>query len=125
MIDIQETQKIYYIKIRPRGEAPIRVRWREEWEQERGSRMVKKEKSIDRYFRGDFRVEITERRSSKRSEWSLINVLPIEWYMRSVVGSEVPGSYTINAHLVQTVASRSYLLNKTLEDRAFRQEVGY
>ncbi len=37
--------------------------------------------------------------------------------MRSVVGSEVPRSYTINAHLAQTVAARSYFFNKALEDR--------
>ena len=109
LIDIQG-KKVYHIKVRSQKEEPIRVRW----EEKKGRKVTE----IDRSFRGDFRIEITERRSSEgRIEWSLINDLPVEWYIRSVGGSEVPPNYTINAHSAQVVAARSYYFNKALEDR--------
>lgn len=110
LVDIQNTRKVYYIRVVPgHVNHPLSVQW----------------DGIDRVFsrlpfRGEFRIEITDRRSSnpQRSEWSLINVLPIEWYLRSVVASESRSSFNVQAHLAQAVTARSYFLNKALEDRS-------
>lgn len=71
-------------------------------------------------FRGDFYIDITGRRSSSNSEWSVVNYLPVEWYIRSVTASEMPESYELNALKAQAVAARSYFLNKALENRGVR-----
>lgn len=103
LIDIAETKSVSYLRVLPSdSEHSVEVSWR-------GVR--------NRSFKGEFRIEITDRRSSNRSEWSVINELPIEWYIQSVTSSEMPSSYTLDALKAQAVAARSYFLNRALEDR--------
>ncbi len=103
LIDIAETKSVSYLRISSSdSEDAVQVSWRG----------VK-----NRFFKGGFRIEITDRRSSDRSEWSVINELPVEWYIQSVTSSEMPSSYTLDALKAQAVAARSYFLNKALADR--------
>ena len=52
---------------------------------------------------------------------SVVNVLPIEQYLRGVVPCEVPGSWHMEALKAQAVAARTYAVNRLgqFEDRPF------
>ncbi len=79
---------------------------------------------VNRYYRGHFRIAITKRKSNDMMEWSLINDVPVEQYLRSVVPGEMPltddqsASRTAFAALkAQVIAARSYLFSKIKENR--------
>ncbi len=102
LIDIHN-QRVYYIKITTNNtDHPVELSW---------------DGVSPTLFRGDFYIDITGRRSSSNSEWSVVNHVPVEWYIRSVTASEMPESYELNALKAQAVAARSYFLNKALENR--------
>lgn len=110
LIGLGRSERVHYIKVVPTHQnQSVRLKWT----------------GIDYRYMGHFRIEITNRRSSKdpkdpkkeQSEWSVVNVLPIEWYLRSVVPSEVPGSYTTQAHYIQATLARSYFLNMAQAER--------
>ncbi len=52
-------------------------------------------------------IEITQWRNQSIA----INILPIEEYLRSVVPSEMPASWHLDALMAQAVAARSYAIN--------------
>ncbi|MNZ38294.1 Amidase enhancer precursor [compost metagenome] len=57
-----------------------------------------------RQYRGDFEI------SSLNGQLALVNELPIEQYLYSVVAAEVPSSWPIESLKAQAVAARSYAL---------------
>ena len=56
-------------------------------------------------------------RRSELFEWSFINDLHIEEYIRSVVPSEFPVSVSINAVKAQVIAARTFALNHVIRAR--------
>ena len=97
LIDYQNTGAIHYIKITPSELDGIT-------EMRRGS--------ITRSYRGSFRIQFAQQtKNSELLEWSLINDLHIEEYIRSVVPSEIPTSASIEALKAQSIAARSFVLN--------------
>ena len=107
LMDIYNTENNSYIKVIPQDDShSAQVRW--------GSMG----RRVNRRFRGSFRIEITDRRNpiDHPTEWSLINDLPIEWYIRSVIISELESDDTIEAFKAQAVAARSYFFNMALDE---------
>ena len=104
LIENMETTGESYISVLPQNpNQPINVSWK-------GVRSL--------YFKGIFRIGRTERRSAfGRKEWSIVNELPIEWYIQSVTSGEMPSDYTIDAFMAQAVASRTYFLDKAFKAR--------
>jgi stage II sporulation protein D len=62
-------------------------------------------------YRG--RLEI----AAETGGWSIVNELPLEEYLYSVVPSEMPDSYGLEAAMVQAVTARSYAYNQFYENR--------
>ncbi len=86
----------HYIKIIPsQSDEVTEVNW--------GSTM--------RSFQGSFRIQLAEQsKNSELLEWSLINDLHIEEYIRSVVPSELPVNSDMDALKAQAIAARSFAL---------------
>ncbi len=66
-----------------------------------------------RRYSGD--LLITENNGTLR----VVNQLPIEKYLKSVVGSEMPKSWPIEALKAQAVAARTYALNQLNKNKGF------
>ena len=104
LMDHQNTDR--YIKINPSQlDGITEVSWR----------------STTRSYRGSFRIQFAHQtRNSESFEWSLINDLHIEEYIRSVVPSEFPVASDIDALKAQTIAARSFALYHVVMARTIR-----
>jgi len=71
------------------------------------------EKSRNKYS-GSFEIFVND-----SGGLSIINDLPVEEYLRSVVSSEMPSTYHPEALKAQAVTARTYTLNKILSDRRY------
>ena len=60
-------------------------------------------------------LEIT----TEESGYSIINEIPIETYLKGVVPSEMPGSYGIQAAMVQAVCARSYVYTQWMASEKY------
>ena len=77
--------------------------------------------SVMRSYRGSFRIQFAKQtRISELFEWSFINDLHIEDYIRSVVPSEFPVSSPINAVKAQIFAARTFALNHVIRVRTLQ-----
>ncbi|MBN1591700.1 MAG: SpoIID/LytB domain-containing protein, partial [Candidatus Coatesbacteria bacterium] len=56
--------------------------------------------------------------SNDSGRLKVINVLPLGWYLASVIGAEMPGYATLEALKAQSVVSRSYLLHRVCAEDA-------
>ncbi|MGC9771934.1 SpoIID/LytB domain-containing protein [Fervidobacterium islandicum] len=81
--------------------------------QARDSSVEISEKSKNKYF-GDLEIFV-----NKSGGFSIINDLPIEEYLKSVVASEMPSTYHLEALKAQAVVARTYALEKILSDRRY------
>ena len=63
-------------------------------------------------YRGSIEVE------AKDGQTRVVNVLPLGWYLASVVGAEMPDWAPIEALKAQSVVSRSYILHRIVADDA-------
>lgn len=68
------------------------------------SSAIKGVERSERRYRGDFEI------SKVNGQLALVNVLPLEQYLYSVVSAEVPSSWPQEALKAQAVAARSYAL---------------
>ncbi len=71
------------------------------------------EKGKKKYF-GSFEIV-----ANNDGGLSIINELPIEEYLKTVVSSEMPSTYHPEALKAQAVVARTYTLNKILADRRY------
>lgn len=68
-----------------------------------------KGQGVRQSYRGDFEVILTQNRgSSQANQWGIVNVVTLEDYLISVVPSEVPSSFELEAIKAQSLAARSY-----------------
>ncbi len=63
-------------------------------------------------YRGSIEVE------ARGGQTRLVNVLPLRWYLASVLGAEMPNWAPIAALKAQSVVSRSYILHRIVADDA-------
>lgn len=61
----------------------------------------------DALYRGEFEVSLSD---NGHSGFNLINVIPLEIYLRGVVPNEMPVSFGMEALKAQTIAARNYTL---------------
>ena len=108
LVDRQNISSIRYLKIvSSQSNAITDVGW----------------ESVMKSYRGTFRIQFARQtRTSELFEWSFINDLHIEEYIRSVVPSEFPVSVSIDAVKAQAIAARTFALNhviraQTIESR--------
>ncbi len=111
LINYQNTRTVYQIQITPLSQekdATTQVRWK----------VNRRNREINQRYRGYFRIAITKRGkkdNNKREEdeieeWSLINDIPLEHYVQSVVASEIYSRYAMDTHKAQAIAARTYAL---------------
>lgn len=74
-----------------------------------GSFPIKVHERYGRTYRGSMAVTAYE------GKLAVVNVLPLEQYLYAVVGSEMPGSWPIEALKAQAVAARTYARSKGLQ----------
>jgi stage II sporulation protein D len=74
-----------------------------------GSSPIKVHERYGRTYRGSMAVTAHE------GKLAVINVLPLEQYLYAVVGSEMPGSWPLEALKAQAVAARTYARSKGLQ----------
>ncbi len=85
-----------------------------------------KSRKVEREYRGEFlfffakfsrnnKSEVFESKTWRR--WSVVNVLDIDHYLRSVVPAELSPSSPTEALKAQALAARTYALNKARESR--------
>ena len=106
LIKSDTIQENYHIKVIPREYLdPVQVKW------------GRSQREIDKLFRGHFRIEVTKKRNSSQTEWSLVNDIPVDWYLRSVTPGELHlKDANLEALKAQTIASRTYALSKALDN---------
>ena len=64
------------------------------------------------FFRGGFRIQFArQNKNSQGNHWSVINVVSLDEYLLSVVPAEL-GTDKIEARKAQTIAARTYVLNR-------------
>ncbi len=97
----------YHIKIIPQKYLdPVQVLW------------GKEQRKVNKFFRGNFRIEVTKKRNSDQREWSLVNDIPVEWYLKSVTPSELsPEDSNLEALKAQAIAARTYALSKAQKNK--------
>ncbi|MVO99653.1 SpoIID/LytB domain-containing protein [Paenibacillus lutrae] len=78
------------------------------WIESRGSSIGVKERS-DRVYRGSMEV------SRYNGKFALINELPFEHYLYSVVSSEMDGNFPLEALKAQAVAARTYAIKQGMK----------
>lgn len=78
-------------------------------------------KTVSLHYRGGFRLTPTFFTETNSYNWSLLNVISIEEYLRSVVPSEVPASWHETTLKVQAIAARSYAIRQMVLSRDYGQ----
>ena len=80
------------------------------------------ENRIDKSFRGAFRIQRTSIRGDHRKEWGLINEIPMEQYLQSVVPKEMPPNYHVEALRAQVVLAGTYAAYHALDANILNRE---
>ena len=74
----------------------------------------------DRKYRGSFRLV----KNNSGSSLMVVNHVPLEQYVASVIGSELPGYFHIEAFRAQAVAARTYVLHRMINTNRPDWDVG-
>ena len=78
-------------------------------------------KAVLLHYRGSFRLTPTLFTETNTYLWSLVNLIPVDDYIQSVVPSEVPASWHPTALRVQAIAARSYAIRQMIWARDYGQ----
>ena len=110
LINGEGIRENYHLKIIPQEYLnPVPVKWGRDL------------RRVEHSFRGSFSIETTHRKDTTVAEWSLINDVPVDWYLRSVTPSELSPTDPIlqpnqEALMAQAVAARTYALSKAMDN---------
>lgn len=106
--DYSGTQRLQTIRVIPQNSSFTHLRWR-------GGRQSRTGRGR---FRGSFRIQASINDRYGKSEWSVINDVPIDQYTMSSVPSEMPvNSANEESLMAQSVLVQSYLINVALYAR--------